>query len=40
MLLLTEVWKGKYRGVMVAVKTLKEASRAAQTFLKEAQLMT
>lgn len=37
---LTEVWKGSYRGTPVAVKTLKEASKAAQTFLKEAQLMT
>ncbi|XP_067932204.1 tyrosine-protein kinase CSK-like isoform X2 [Watersipora subatra] len=35
-----DVYKGVYRGTPVAIKSLKEMTRAAQTFLREAQLMT
>lgn len=38
--MILEVWKGLYRGTPVAVKSLKGTSNAAQTFLREAQLMT
>lgn len=35
-----DVYKGTYRGKAVAVKQLKDRERAAQTFLKEASVMT
>ena len=38
--LFADVFKGLYKNQFVAIKQLKEKNRAAQTFLKEASVMT
>ena len=35
-----DVLKGEYNGKKVAIKTLKDSSKAAQQFLAEASVMT
>lgn len=37
-IVITEVWKGTYRGIPVAVKKLKDMGRP-EAFLREAQIM-
>ena len=37
---ISDVLKGEYNGLKVAVKSLKDSSKAAQQFLAEASVMT